>query len=148
MLLHDHPVLDAGLRLALSALLALPLGWDPRQRFHSASLRAYPLLAVCICGFMIVAVARVGGPSEEADVINGVLNGIGFVGTGAILRTSGGAEGITTAVSLWVTGAIAMSVAFGAPLLAATELLALRLLQPLKRKPGESEDLLGEDEPG
>lgn len=119
MLLHDHPFLDAALRLLLAFLLALPVGWEREKRSHSAGLRTYPLLSVGICGFMLLAEGATWGPSEQADAIFGVLNGIGFVGAGAILRTPGESGGMGTAASLWVTGAIGMAAAFGNPLVAA-----------------------------
>ena len=50
---------------------------------------------------------------EQADVFYGVLSGIGFVASGAVLKSPEGAGGMSTAVSLWVTGAIGAGVACG-----------------------------------
>ncbi|HWV39828.1 MAG TPA: MgtC/SapB family protein [Vulgatibacter sp.] len=46
------------------------------------------------------------------------LAGIGFVGTGAILKSSETSRGITKAVRPWVTGAIGAAAGLGATLLA------------------------------
>ena len=117
MTLHDEPFLDAALRLVLAFVLALPVGWEGERRSGSAGLRTYPLLSVCICGFLLVARTAAGGPGEQADVFFGVLNGIGFVGSGAIAKSGAHIGGMTTAVSLWVTGAIGAGVAYGSPLI-------------------------------
>jgi putative Mg2+ transporter-C (MgtC) family protein len=108
-------------------LLALPLGWERERRSRSAGLRTYPLLSLCVCGFLLIAKGMGGGASEQADALYGVLNGIGFVGSGAILNSRRGAAGMNSAVSLWVTGAIGAGVAYGTPLLSA----ALSLLSVL-----------------
>jgi putative Mg2+ transporter-C (MgtC) family protein len=118
-MLHDRPVLDATVRLVLAFLLVLPLGWEREQRSRSAGLRTYPLLSVCACGFLLLAQRAAGGPGEQADVFFGVLNGIGFAGSGAIVKSPEGARGMRTAVSLWVTGAIGVSVACASPLISA-----------------------------
>jgi putative Mg2+ transporter-C (MgtC) family protein len=140
-MMHDQTILDGAVRLALALVLVLPLGWEREHRSRSAGLRTYPLLSVCVCGFMLLARSAAGGPGEEADVFYGVLTGIGFVGSGAIVKSSEHARGLGTAVSLWVTGAIGVGAAYGRPLVpAAVSLLSLvALWAPLAReRPGTS----------
>lgn len=140
MTLNDHPILDAILRLGLAFLLVLPLGWERERRSRSAGLRTYPLLSMCVCGFLLLAQRAAGGPAEQADVFYGVLSGIGFVGSGAIMKSAEGAGGMSTAVSLWVTGAIGAGVAYGSPLISAAlslmSVLALWAPTLLKRRQG------------
>jgi putative Mg2+ transporter-C (MgtC) family protein len=119
MTLHDLPTLDAALRLALAFALALPPGWERERRSRSAGLRTYPLLSACVCGFLLLGTRAAGGPGEQADVFFGVLTGIGFVASGAIMQSTERVEGMSTAVTLWVTGAIGAGVAFGVPLISA-----------------------------
>jgi putative Mg2+ transporter-C (MgtC) family protein len=113
----DHPGVEVVVRVGLSLLLPLPLGWERGRRSRSAGLRTYPLVSACVCGFLVLA-QRSWGPSGQADIFYGVLTGIGFVASGAILKGRGG--DMSTAVSLWVTGAIGAAVAYGAPWLAAS----------------------------
>jgi putative Mg2+ transporter-C (MgtC) family protein len=126
-MLPDHSVFDAALRLGLSLLLVLPLGWEREKRSRSAGLRTYPLLSVCVCGFLLLGQRATEGSSGQADVFYGVLNGIGFVGAGAIVKSPDDAAGMSTAVSLWVAGAIGAGAAFG-ELLLATSLAVLSTL--------------------
>jgi putative Mg2+ transporter-C (MgtC) family protein len=71
-------------------------------------------------------------------MIEGVIAGMGFIGGGSILKQNGRVEGITTAVSLWNTGAIGAAVALSryeiAVILSVMNLATLRLLLPLKRE--------------
>jgi putative Mg2+ transporter-C (MgtC) family protein len=46
-------------------------------------------------------------------VLQGLITGIGFIGGGAILKSSGTVHGTATAASIWNTGLIGMAVAFG-----------------------------------
>jgi putative Mg2+ transporter-C (MgtC) family protein len=115
---HHNSTLDAIVRLGLSLLLALPVGWE-RERSRSGGLRTYPLLSVCICGFLLVAQSGALGPIEQADVFFGVLSGIGFVGSGAVMKSPDGSGNMSTTVSLWVTGAIGAGAAYGALVISA-----------------------------
>jgi putative Mg2+ transporter-C (MgtC) family protein len=125
MMVRDQPILDAVLRLVLASLLVQPLAWGGEQT--SAGPRSHALLSSCVCGFLLFAKSAGWGLSEQADVFYGVLNGIGFVGTGAIMKSRESARGMSTAVSLWVTGAIGAGVACGIPQLSA----ALSLMSAL-----------------
>jgi putative Mg2+ transporter-C (MgtC) family protein len=119
MMLPAHPSLDLALRLALALLLALPLGWEREPRSRSAGLRTYPLLSVCVCGFLLLAQRAAWEASAQADAFYGVLTGIGFVVSGAIIKSNERGGGMSTAVGLWVTGAIGAGVALGSPLVSA-----------------------------
>ena len=128
MRFDEHPVLVPVLRLGLAALLVLPLGWERDQRSRSAGLRTYALLSASVCGFLLLA-QRTGGPAEQADAFYGVLLGIGFVGSGAVVKSPGHAPGLSTAVSLWVSGAIGAGVAYGDAIVsAAISLMSLLAL--------------------
>jgi putative Mg2+ transporter-C (MgtC) family protein len=138
----DQPSFEGALRLALALLLALPLGWERDQRSRAAGLRTYPLLSACVCGFLLLATERAGGTGEQANVFYGVLSGIGFVGSGAVLKSPEGRGGMSTAVSLWVTGAIGAGVAYGIPLISAAvslmSLIALAAPSVVRRLRGTS----------
>ena len=43
---------------------------------------------------------------ESARIIAGVITGVGFLGTGAILKTNSNVYGLTTASTLWVSAII------------------------------------------
>ena len=47
-----------------------------------------------------------------------VLSGVGFLGAGAILKTSNGIRGLTTAAGIWATACIGIAVGYGYYILA------------------------------
>lgn len=116
---YQRSILDPVIQLALAFVLALPLGWVREGLSRSAGLRTYPLLSACVCGFLVVGRSAEWDRRELADALYGVLGGIAFIGSGAIIKSEDHARGMSTAVSLWVTGAIGAGVAFGAALLSA-----------------------------
>lgn len=120
-------ILEAAANVALAIVLALPLGWVREGRSRDAGLRTYPLLSACVCGFLQVGRSAAWEPREMADAVYGVLSGISFVGSGAIMKSGDDARGMSTAVSLWVTGAIGAGVALGAALLSAALAAAILL---------------------
>jgi putative Mg2+ transporter-C (MgtC) family protein len=79
-----------------------------------------------------------GSAEARARMVEGVIAGMGFIGGGAVLKQQKKVAGVTTAVSLWNTGAIGVAAAFSmyeiAVLLSAVNLATLRLLMPLKKE--------------
>jgi putative Mg2+ transporter-C (MgtC) family protein len=124
--------------LAIAYFLALPIGWNRELEERSAGLRTFPLVAVATCGF-IQATEQIASDSPEAmaRIVEGLITGMGFIGGGAILRRDDSVKGTATAASLWITGAIGVSVGLGAYdiaiMLSAMTMLTLWLLPTVKR---------------
>ena len=123
--------------LLTAYLLALPIGWNRERAERTAGLRTFPLVALASCGFVEAAESMASeSPEAMARVIEGTIVGMGFIGGGAILRHKESVKGTATAASLWVTGAIGVSVALGsvdiAAILAAVTFATLWFLSPLK----------------
>lgn len=137
--------------LLFAFILALPIGWDREKRERTAGLRTFPLVAVAACGYMLVGIEVLSSTDAEARVMEGIITGIGFIGGGAILKNAvkgeGFVSGTATAASLWLTGAIGISVATGrleiALVLSAMTFFTLRLMSPAKANVGEQEDKQG-----
>src|SRR5688572_17852332 len=122
-------------QLAVAFVLALPIAWDREQRERSAGLRTFTLVAISTCGFLIAARNSLG-PSADAEsrVWQGLLTGIGFIGSGAILKTEGSVRGTATAASIWNTAAVGAAVAYSnydiAVVLSIANFAVLRWLAP------------------
>ena len=131
-------VLPHFIALAIAYALALPLGWNREKEERSAGIRTFPLVAVASCGFIQAAEGiTVDSPEAMARVVEGIITGMGFIGGGAILHLKDSVKGTATAASLWVTGAIGVSVGLGqvdvAVMLAIAGFVTLYLLAPIKR---------------
>lgn len=101
--------------LLVAYVLALPIAWDRERNERSAGLRTFPLVALAACGF-IQAAETVTRENAEATarIVEGLINGVGFIGGGAILVGKASIRGTATAASLWATGAIGTAVGLGA----------------------------------
>jgi putative Mg2+ transporter-C (MgtC) family protein len=124
--------------LAIAYILALPIGWNRESEERSAGLRTFPLVAIASCGLVQAAeTLTADSPEAMARIIEGLITGMGFIGGGAILRLKDSVKGTATAASLWVTGAIGISVGLAvydvALILAVITVATLRLLSPLKQ---------------
>jgi putative Mg2+ transporter-C (MgtC) family protein len=124
--------------LGIAYLLALPIGWNREKEERSAGIRTFPLVAVASCGFVQAAETLTAGEAEAmARIIEGIITGMGFIGGGAILRLKDSVKGTATAASLWVTGAIGVSVGLGsfdvAVVLALATIATLWILSPIKQ---------------
>lgn len=109
--------------IVASYALALPLGWERKRHSHAyVGLRVFPLVAVGACVYAFLGQKMFVGESSngQADVLQGLMTGIGFVGAGAIIKQKGDVHGVATAAAIWTTGAIGTAVAYGFYALALT----------------------------
>jgi putative Mg2+ transporter-C (MgtC) family protein len=139
------------LRLAVALLLALPIGWERETSARSAGLRTFPLVALAACGYVLVALRVVGDDAEgQARVLQGLMTGIGFIGGGAILKSSAHVHGTATAAGIWVTGAIGAASAYGqfgtAMLLSVSTIVVLGILGAIERRVVRSRQSVASDE--
>lgn len=130
--------------LLFAYLLALPIGWDREKNERSAGLRTFPLVAIAACGFIQAAETVTAGNAEAtARVVEGLINGVGFIGGGAILVGKASTRGTATAASLWATGAIGAAVGLGAYdtaiVLSIVTFATLRVMSNFKSSPTESD---------
>ena len=98
--------------LIVAYLLAFPIGWERERSKRHFGLRTFPLVAVVTCGFMLVGIAVIDTTGGEARIIQGIITGIGFIGGGAIVKDQNTVSGVSSAASIWNTGAIGLAVAF------------------------------------
>ena len=135
----DHfDIVPHSVALALAYVLAFPIGWNREHEERSAGLRTFPLVAVASCGFIQAAESLTAqSPEAMARIVEGLITGMGFIGGGAILRREDSVKGTATAASLWVTGAIGVSVGLGsldvALMLSIVTVATLWIMAPLKR---------------
>jgi putative Mg2+ transporter-C (MgtC) family protein len=100
------------LRAGLAALLGFGIGWERKVLGAPVGARATALAAATAA--MLVALTEMYYPDETPRLLAGVVTGIGFLGAGAILRSSSGeVSGHTTAASLWAMSGIGMAVGSG-----------------------------------
>jgi putative Mg2+ transporter-C (MgtC) family protein len=102
-------------RLLTAAALGGVLGYDRERKARSAGVRTHMLVAVGAALF-VIGPMQAGVPiTDMSRVLQGVVQGIGFLGAGAIIvrRSRHEVEGLTTAASIWATAGIGVIVGLG-----------------------------------
>jgi putative Mg2+ transporter-C (MgtC) family protein len=126
----DVSIWEAALRLALAVLLGGFIGVEREHSGKAAGLRTNMMVCLGAAAFTLMADAVVSSASTDPTrIITGVATGIGFLGAGAILKSSAGVQGITTAAAIWVGGAVGAACGVGSYLVAImTTIMALVVL--------------------
>lgn len=103
------------MRLALAALLGGILGYERERKGRSAGVRTHMLVAVGAALF-VIGPTQSGMPIEDMSrVLQGIVQGIGFLGAGAIIvrASRNQIEGLTTAANIWATAGIGVIAGLG-----------------------------------
>lgn len=125
-------------RLLLAALLGGLLGLEREWRNKDAGLRTNILITIGSALFTLMSIELTdGAKGDPSRVAAQIVTGIGFLGAGAIMRTNGGVQGLTTAATIWVNAAIGVAVGGGeyhiAVLATGITLIVLLVLYPIER---------------
>jgi putative Mg2+ transporter-C (MgtC) family protein len=145
-------VIDTLVAIMTAYLLALPLGWERKTKGRAhIGWRTLPLVSVGTCAYLLISRNLYEHGILDADglarTLRSMMTGIGFIGGGAILKGKKGVSGVTTATSVWTTGAIGASVAYGyytvAVVLTLTNLFVVDVTQRLARHTGAPYDGTG-----
>jgi putative Mg2+ transporter-C (MgtC) family protein len=141
--------LDHLVHLLVAFVLALPIGWHRAREEQSAGLRTFPLVAMASCGLVQTAISVLGVSAPfNANILSGVVTGIGFIGAGAIIKEGAAVTGHATAASIWTVGIIGAAVGYGyydiGLILAAANLAVLMLRPPFLVRSAAPENPPGE----
>ncbi|NCO18029.1 hypothetical protein AUJ61_03350 [Candidatus Pacearchaeota archaeon CG1_02_30_18] len=99
------------LRMLLTFIPALIFGFQ-RQRSHKLiGFGTFTFVAVGACGLAITAVNL--GMGNPLPLLGSIVTGIGFLGAGALIRTTDKIFGFTTAASIWVFSIFGLLIGVG-----------------------------------
>lgn len=103
------------LRLTVAAALGAIIGLERIVRRRPAGVRTSLFVCLATALFTILSgeIARRFGDTSGTRIASNIVQGIGFLGAGAILRGSGGVLGMTTAATIFVEAAIGMAAGGG-----------------------------------
>lgn len=103
------------LRLSFAALLGAAIGVERDLRRRPAGIRTSAFVCMGSALFTILSfqLAKMSGDTSGTRIASNLVQGIGFLGAGAILREAGGLVGLTTAATIFVEAAIGMAVGGG-----------------------------------
>jgi putative Mg2+ transporter-C (MgtC) family protein len=103
------------LRLSFAALLGAAIGVERDLHRRPAGIRTSAFVCMGSALFTILSfqLAKLYGDTSSTRIASNLVQGIGFLGAGAILREAGGLVGLTTAATIFVEAAIGMAVGGG-----------------------------------
>src|ERR1700756_5892138 len=98
------------LRLTIAAVLGASIGIERDLRRRPAGMRTSLFLCLATALFTILSgeIARLFGDTGTTRIASNIVQGIGFLGAGVILRERGSVVGLTTASAIFAEAAIGM----------------------------------------
>lgn len=116
------------IRVLAACVVGLIIGMERELSNHPAGMKTHVL--VCLGATIAAMVSNeialyftalvqsdhtIAASIDMSRIAAGVVQGIGFIGAGAIIKSKDGTmvTGITTAATLWVTGCIGLAIGFG-----------------------------------
>ncbi|MBI4739415.1 MgtC/SapB family protein [Candidatus Woesearchaeota archaeon] len=98
-------------RFLVAFLLSLVFGLE-RQRSHKPiGFGTFTFVTVGSCGLAITALTL--APENPLPLLSAIVSGIGFLGAGALLKTTDKIFGFTTAASIWVFAIFGLLIGVG-----------------------------------
>jgi len=109
------PIREIVLRLTVAAALGAVIGVERDLRRRPAGIRTSLFVCLATALFTILSgeIAHAFGDTSSTRIASNIVQGIGFLGAGAILREAGGVTGMTTAATVFVEAAIGMAAGGG-----------------------------------
>ena len=129
-------------RLLVAISLGALLGYERERSGADAGFRTHMLVALGSALFVIVPLQLGTDLGDMSRVLQGVIAGIGFLGAGAILKSSDDQQirGLTTAASIWLTAAVGIAAGMGREATAVVStLFALLILVALRVSPSRQD---------
>jgi putative Mg2+ transporter-C (MgtC) family protein len=102
-------------RLLWATLLGSLIGIERNARRRPAGMRTSACVAIASALFTIMSIeiARATGDASTTRIASNIVQGIGFLGAGVILREGGSVVGLTTAAAIFAIAAMGMAAGGG-----------------------------------
>jgi len=105
---------EADIYKILLAVLCGGLISDEREfRDKSAGFRTLIFICVGAAMFTILSMKFCTANDDHTRIAASIVSGVGFLGAGAIMRSSQRIIGLTTAATIWLTAALGMAIGAG-----------------------------------
>ncbi|MBN1265776.1 MAG: MgtC/SapB family protein [Anaerolineales bacterium] len=100
-------------KMLLAVLCGGLIGAEREYRDKSAGFRT--LIFICVGATLFTLISlKFGSPDDDQTrIAANIVSGVGFLGAGAIMRSSQRVIGLTTASTIWITAALGMAIGAG-----------------------------------
>jgi putative Mg2+ transporter-C (MgtC) family protein len=107
----DLTNLDMILRLSIAGLIGGIIGYERRIHHKAIGVAGMMLVGIGSASYMLLAsYLAASDPAAISRAMQGLLQGIGFLGGAVIFKTGNDVRGIKTAAAIWITGAIGLAI--------------------------------------
>lgn len=96
--------------LGLSLVAGFVIGAERESRGKDAGVSTHIL--VILGAMMFTFLSSVVDPTSKSRIAAQIVSGIGFLGAGLIIKDGANVRNLTTAASIWVSGAVGMAFGF------------------------------------
>lgn len=103
-------LLDSLIKIAVSAICGCLLGAERKSGNHAVGMRTITLISVSSTLLGIISYRTSGDPMRLNAA---VINGIGFLGGGTILRQGLNIKGLTSAAIIWTAASLGIAISAG-----------------------------------
>ncbi len=104
---------DLIIRLLVASVITGLIGWERETLHKPAGFRTHLLVGLGASLLVVLSIVAFPLSDSSARVVAAVVQGIGFLGAGVILKTEGHVRGLTTAASVWFSAALGITIGFG-----------------------------------
>lgn len=113
--LRELTLLSIFVRVMLAVLMGGIVGLERSGKNRPAGLRTHILVCLGSAMVMITSqyISQIYGGIELTRMGAQVVSGIGFLGAGTIIFSSGKIKGLTTAAGLWATACMGLAIGIG-----------------------------------
>lgn len=99
------------IKVGISIIFGFLIGAERESRKKDAGISTNTFV---ISGAMLFTVLSISvDPTSTSRIAAQIVSGIGFLGAGLILKEGSNVKNLTTAASIWFSGAIGMAIGFG-----------------------------------
>ena len=112
--------------LALSLVAGFIIGAERESRGKDAGISTHTM--VIIGAMLFTYLSSMVDPASQSRIAAQIVSGIGFLGAGLIIKEGSNIRNLTTAASIWVSGAIGMAFGFNYHLIGLIVTVAVALV--------------------
>jgi putative Mg2+ transporter-C (MgtC) family protein len=99
------------LRLLVAGVIGGMIGYERRLHHKAIGIAGMVLVAVGSATYMLLAQRMAtSDPASLSRALQGILQGIGFLGGAVIFKSGTDVRGIKTAAAIWIMGAIGLAI--------------------------------------
>lgn len=96
--------------LVLSIIAGFIIGAERESRGKDAGISTH--IMVIVGAMLFTFMSSLVDPASKSRIAAQIVSGIGFLGAGLIVKDGANVRNLTTASSIWVTGAVGMAFGF------------------------------------